>query len=77
MPKVTLIQEFNLPEENEEYYSTFHAKKYELIVHDFKQWLRNQLKYPSEDVSDEAMKILEMVREELYELEEEYLSVDR
>jgi len=58
--KATL--EFNLPDENSEYRTAFHAPGMFCVLWDFDQWLREQIKYhdkPYEDIRKKLWECLE------------------
>lgn len=63
MPKVTLS--FNLPEEQEEFKTAMKAADLHASAWNFNHWLRNKIKYGSDNKLDEGT--LQKVREEFLE----------
>jgi hypothetical protein len=66
MPKVIL--EFDSFEDSEELKVALDGGKWKNVVWELSQYLRNNIKYPSENMTDEALKELEKVSSELYEI---------
>jgi hypothetical protein len=66
MPKVIL--EFDSFEDSEELKSALDGAKWKNVVWELSQYLRNNLKHPSDDMSDETYKELEKVSSELFEI---------
>ena len=66
MPKVKL--EFELPEEQNEYDIIMKAGKYHNVIWDIQNYLRNEWKYNDEKYSDEEYKLLETIRDRLWEI---------
>jgi hypothetical protein len=64
MPKVTI--EFNSIEEQHELELCINASKWYSIVSDYSEYLRTKIKYG--ELSDDAYKAIEEVREKLLEL---------
>jgi hypothetical protein len=64
MPKVTI--EFNSIEEQHELELCINASKWYSIVSDYSEYLRTKIKY--DELSDDAYKAIEEVREKLHEL---------
>jgi hypothetical protein len=64
MPKVTI--EFNSIEEQHELELCINASKWYSIVWDYSEYLRTKIKYG--ELSDDAYKAIEEVREKLHEL---------
>ncbi len=63
MPKVTLT--FRLPEEKEEFELASKGIDYFCAVSDLDNLLRNFIKYPPADATDEAVEIYETIRSNL------------
>jgi hypothetical protein len=63
--KVTI--EFNLPDEKIEYELFNDASKMHSVLWEMDQWLRSQVKYPSEKISDDEYKTYEKARAQLHE----------
>lgn len=61
--KATL--KFNLPEENDEYYMAVNGNKFQLVLWDLDQYLRNEIKYNDKEE-------LQPIRNKIYELMEDY-----
>ena len=73
MAKVTI--EFNTIEEKDELELCINANKWYNIVWDYNEYLRSRLKY--DELSDDAYKAIEEVREKLHELlNDEGLKID-
>lgn len=66
MPKVIL--EFDSFEDSEELKCALDGGKWKNVVWELSQYLRNATKYPSDDMTEEALKELEKVRSELDEI---------
>jgi hypothetical protein len=66
MPKVIL--EFDSFEDSEELKVALDGGKWKSVVWELSQYLRNNLKHPSDTMTDEALKELEKVNSELYEI---------
>ena len=62
------ILEFNLPEDQTEYQMVNDASKMFSVIWDMKQWLRGQVKYAPDEMSQEAYDAFEECREKLNEL---------
>lgn len=75
MPKATLT--YDLPEDRDEFEVAVNAAKYYVVLHNIDQILRNKIKYAGDEVSDDYIKVLEMIRSELWEqLEMNNISLD-
>ena len=61
------ILEFNLPEDQEEFDASSKAWKYRAAVSQFDRYLRDQLKYNSDNLQDNEYKLLEALRTRLYQ----------
>lgn len=66
------ILKFSLPKDQYEYDTANNASKYRSALWDLDQYLRNKIKYPSEDTSNICTDTLDLVRTELWKLLEEY-----
>jgi len=62
------ILEFNLPEDQTEYQIANDASKMFSVLWDMKQWLRAQVKYAPDEMSQEAYDTFEECKEKLNEL---------
>ena len=62
------IVEFNLPEDQVEYQMFNDASKMFSTLWDMKQWLRSQIKYAPDGMSQEAYDAFEECRDKLNEL---------
>ena len=72
--KATL--EFNLPDDQEDFQDAVNGLKWRLMVWDFDQKLRSQLKY-NDKLSSEQYKVYEEIRDLLYQkMNEDGLSLD-
>lgn len=65
MPKV--IMEFNLPDEQEEFENFNNASKYQRVLYDLDNYLRNIIKY-TPDIKEENLDLHQKIRDKLYEL---------
>jgi hypothetical protein len=65
MPTGTLT--FNLPEEQSDFNLASNASKWYLVAWDMDQYLRNKIKYTSDDTPELYSEVLEMVRKEFWE----------
>lgn len=70
MPKVTI--EYNLPEEQDEFDQTNNAEKYYAVLWDIDQYMRNKVKYASDDTPPLYQEAIQMVRDEFWRLMREY-----
>jgi hypothetical protein len=60
--------EFNLPEDQAELDQMQQADKYHSIIWDFKQYLRNRVKYNTDDLTQPEYELLEDIREQFHQL---------
>ena len=70
MPKAIL--EFSLPEEDQEHELAINAGKYYSILWDLDQFLRNKVKYPTQDHDPIETDTYDKVRTELWNLLNEH-----
>jgi len=68
--KVTL--EFELPDEQSDFDSAMNGYKWELAVWDMNQYLRSVTKYASDDTSADVIEALDKVRDELFNILDNY-----
>jgi hypothetical protein len=72
--KATL--EFNLPDDQEDFNDAVNGQRWRLMVWDFDQYLRSELKY-NDKLSSEQYKVYEQVRDTLWQkINEDNLSLD-
>ena len=72
--KATL--EFNLPDDQEDFQDAVNGLKWRVMVWNFDQHLRSQLKY-NDNLSEEQYKVYEEIRDFLWEkMNEDGLSLD-
>lgn len=72
--KATL--EFNLPDDQEDFQDAVNGQKWRLMVWEFDQYLRSQLKY-NDNLSEEQYKVYQEIRDMLYQkMGEDGLSLD-
>lgn len=57
---------FNLPEDQEDYEMFINANMYYNVIHEFKQYLRRQLKY--EELKEGEAEVFEKVSDEFYQI---------
>ena len=60
--------EFNLPEDQPELEHAQNADKYHSIIWDFKQYLRNRVKYNTDDLTQPEYELLEDLREQFHQM---------
>jgi len=53
-------------------YMIYHGEDFYFILCDLDQYLRSQIKYHSDDLSEEKIAALQSVRDKIYELMENY-----
>jgi hypothetical protein len=76
MPKAIL--EFNLPEEQDEFETATNAGKYYSILWNLDQYLRNSIKYASDEMPQADIDTFQLVRDELWQLiDEQNLNLDK
>lgn len=68
------IFEFNMPEDQEEYDIHNKAIEYSIIVSDFEDYLRAQIKYHSDEYTKDQYELLEKIREEFNSIRNDRLS---
>ena len=72
------ILEFNLPEDQTNFEFASEGNKWWLVAWDMDQWLRNQIKYAPDGMTDDELKAFEKCRAQLRELLDEYnLNLDK
>jgi len=59
---------FNLPEDQNEFKMAVEASDMAIAIWDFKQYLRNELKYKCDDKSIEYIEALDAVQEKFFEI---------
>ncbi len=62
---------FKLPDEEVELNHALNASKYASIINEFAMYLRGELKYNSDNLSDENYQLLESVKKKFYEIIDE------
>jgi hypothetical protein len=72
MPKVTLT--FDLPDDTEHYTQCMDGPALRSAVDEFRNYLRSLVKYQSESYSKEQLKVIEEIREELYNCIGEFIN---
>jgi hypothetical protein len=60
--------EFNLPQDNEEFELAINARKMHSILWELDQWLRSNVKWPPESMSEDEIRTYSKCRETLNEL---------
>ena len=72
------ILEFNIPEDQDDFESASQGYKWWSVAWDMDQWLRNQIKYAPDGMTDDELKAFEECREKLRELIDDYnLNLDK
>ena len=70
------ILEFNLPDDQDDFQDAVNGQKWRLMVWNFDQHLRSQIKY-NDKLSEEQYKVYEEIRDMLYQkMNENGLSLD-
>lgn len=69
MPKLKL--EFDITEEQEEYYNAINGGSYRYLLQDLDNWLRDIVKYNAYKNTSEEQEFASKVRDKLYELLQE------
>lgn len=66
---------FNMPDDTEDFTHATRGVKYYVQITDFQEYLRNQVKYHSDNYSTAELKLLETIRERACEIftEDDYL----
>lgn len=59
------ILEFNIPEEENEFYYATNGAKFADVLSEFDNFLRNKIKYESDSLSEKELETYTRVREEL------------
>ena len=67
-----IVIEYNLPDDAYEYAKFKNCRAYMLTLQDMHEWLRSQVKYAPEEMSQEAYDTYEMAHEKLNRLLTEY-----
>ena len=71
------ILKYNLPEDREDFEMAVNASKISALLFDYDQWLRAQIKYAPDEMSQEKLEAFEECREMLHAmLKEENLNID-
>jgi len=66
------ILKYNLPEDQAEFQIAIDAHKMYSLLFEFDQWMRTQIKYAPDEMSQEKYEALEECREKFHELLNEY-----
>lgn len=71
------ILKYNLPEDREEFEMAVNSGKMSGLLFEYDQWLRAQIKYAPDEMSQEKLEAFEECREGLHEMLKEYsLKID-
>ena len=62
------ILEFNLPDEQDQFETAINGRKMYTVLWELDQWLRGNVKYLPDHISDDQIKAYEKCRETLHEL---------
>lgn len=62
------ILKFNLPDDQEDFNIALDGSKWALSMFELDQWLRSQIKYPPDTMSEDTYRAYENAREKLYEI---------
>ena len=60
------ILEFNLPEEQQDFELAANGYKWQLVVSNLDNWMRNEMKYHSDEMSRDTYNAFYQIREELH-----------
>ena len=72
------ILEFNLPEDQTDFEFASQGSKWWSVAWNMDKWLRSQIKYAPDEMSDDKFEAFEECREQLRELIDEYnLDLDK
>jgi hypothetical protein len=78
MPKATLTYDLDQPEDQQEFDLVNNARKYYSVLWDIDQYMRNQIKYSSDDTPELYRETIQMVRDEFWKLMESHnIDLDR
>ena len=66
------ILEFNLPEDQSDFDNAVNGAKWSLVAWELDQWLRSQIKYTPEEISQDAFDAFEQCRDKLHEIKGDY-----
>lgn len=71
------ILKYNLPEDKEDFEMAINSSKISSLLFDYNQWLRSQIKYAPDEMSQEKFEAFEECREMLHAMLKEYnLKID-
>jgi hypothetical protein len=62
------VLEFNLPEDQEEFYNALNGSKFAQVLSELDNILRNKIKYESDSLSEKEIETYEFLRKELFRL---------
>jgi hypothetical protein len=72
------VLEFNLPEDQTNFEFASEGSKWWSIIWDMDQWLRSQIKYTPDGITDDELEAFEECRAKLRELIDDYnLNLDK
>lgn len=72
------VLEFEFPKDDVDFYWATNGAKMNIVLWDMDQWLRGQIKYAPDEMSDDKLEAFEECREKLRELLDEYnLDLDK
>ena len=66
------ILEFNLPEDQSDFELATNGYKWQLVAWELDQWLRSQIKYSPEEMSQDVYDKLQECRDKLHEIKNDY-----
>ena len=66
------ILEFNLPDDQSDFELATNGYKWSVVAWELDQWLRSQIKYAPEDMSQEVYDAFQQCRDKLHEIKEDY-----
>ncbi len=78
MPKATITYDLDLPEDHDEFELANNARNYYSVIWELDQYLRNSIKYASDEMPQANIDTFQLVRDELWQLlEEKNLNLDK
>jgi len=67
------ILKFTLPDEQSDFELATDGYKWQLVAWELNQWLRSQIKYAPEEMSQDVYDAFEQSREKLHEIKRDYI----
>jgi len=67
------ILKFTLPDEQSDFELAVNGYKWSLVAWELDQWLRSQIKYAPEEMSQDVYDAFEQCRDKLHEIKRDYI----